>query len=273
MPITPSELARLRAFADTLADAARAAILPHFRAEPAIYDKLAGGFDPVTEADHAAESVMRALIEAEFPDHGVLGEEYGETPSRNGLRWVIDPIDGTRAFISGLPLWGVLIALCEDTRPILGVMDQPYLDERFVGHSSGAELNARGAFHVLATRPCPSLAGATIATTDPHLFAPAEHEAFTRVRHAARLTRYGTDCYAYAMVAAGCIDLVIESGLRPWDVAALIPILEGAGGGLVNWRGEPAWEGGQVLAYGDLRARDAALALLEGAAYETKRAS
>ncbi len=256
------DIPRLLAFADTLADAARAAILPYFRAPHACDDKGAGAFDPVTEADKNAEAAMRALIERTFPEHGVLGEEFAETLSRSGYQWVIDPIDGTRAFISGLTNWGVLIGLYCEGKPLIGVMDQPYLDERYRGWMDGASVTGRGETRVLKTRQCAGLAAATLSTTDPYLFRGDEAEAFARVRSGARLTRYGYDCYAYAMAAAGHMDCVIESGLKPFDIAALIPILVGAGGGVCNWEGGDASQGGRVLAYGDARIRDEALRLL-----------
>ena len=253
---------RLIAFADTLADAARAAILPYFRAEHGVEDKGVASFDPVTLADRAAEQAMRALIEREFPAHGVLGEEFGETKGSSGYQWVLDPIDGTRAFIAGLTSWGVLIGLYLEGQPLIGVMDQPYLDERYRGWMQGANATVRGATRMLQTRACASMSEALLSTTDPYLFKGEEAEAFARARGAAKLTRYGYDCYAYSMVASGHMDGVIESGLKAYDIAALIPILTGAGGGVCAWDGGDASQGGRVLAYGDARMRDAALSLL-----------
>jgi len=224
------DIPRLLAFADTLADAARAAILPFFRAPHVCEDKGRARFDPVTEADQASERAMRALIAQAFPDHGILGEEYGGTLATEGYQWILDPIDGTRAFISGLPTWGVLIGLYYDGRPLIGVMDQPYLDERYRGWMKAANVTASGETKPLQSRACASLSEATLSTTDPYLFIGAEAEAFSRVRAAAKLTRYGYDCYAYCMLAAGHIDCVIENGLKPFDIAALIPIVTGAGG-------------------------------------------
>jgi myo-inositol-1(or 4)-monophosphatase len=255
------DVTRLLAFADTLADAARAAILPYFRAAHTVESK-GELFDPVTDADKAAERAMRALIELSFPDHSVLGEEYGGVLASTGYQWILDPIDGTRAFIAGLPLWGVLIGLYYDGRPQIGIMDQPYLNERYRGWNDGANLTARGATRPLKTRACAGLGEAILSTTDPYLFKGAEADAFASVRAKAKLTRYGYDCYAYAMVAAGTMDCVVESGLKPFDIAALIPILTGAGGGVCAWDGGDASQGGRVLAYGDARARDEALKLL-----------
>ena len=256
------DIARFTAFAETLADAARAAILPFFRAPHVVENKGGALFDPVTEADRAAEAAMRALIEREFPTHGIQGEEFGVKASQDGHAWVLDPIDGTRAFIAGLPLWGVLIALSYQGKPIVGVMDQPYLDERYRGARDSATVTSRGQTRALKTRACARLSEAILSSTDHSLFNGPEADAFERVRAAAKLTRYGYDCYAYAMVAAGYIDCVIESGLKPHDIQALIPILEGAGGGVCAWDGGEASQGGQVLAYGDARVRDEVLALL-----------
>ncbi len=270
------QIDEFRAFADALADAARTAILPFFRAPHAIEAKTGRAhdpdkFDPVTEADHAAEQAMRALIEARYPGHGILGEEFAQRPAQSAFTWILDPIDGTRQFISGLPLWGVLIALAYEGRPIIGVIDQPYLDERFAGWPGGASLRTRGGVRPLQARACAALGEARLATTDQRLFRGAEGTAFAAVRDGARLTRYGCDCYAYAMVALGGLDLVIESGLAAWDVAALGPVLEGAGGSLTDWRGRPLHEGGallerdtrfQALAAGDARVRAEAVTLL-----------
>lgn len=260
------DIPHLLAFADTLADAARAAILPYFRAAPTVDNKGGARFDPVTEADRASERAMRVLIEQHFPEHGILGEEFAEKDATSGYCWVLDPIDGTRAFISGLPSWGVLIALAYEGQPVIGIMDQPYLDERYRGFPGGAELIARGARTALKTRACAELSDAIVMTTDQNLFVGAEAAAFSRVRDGAKLTRYGFDCYAYAMVAAGHVDCVVESGLKPFDIQALIPIVVGAGGSVTSWTGGNAAYGGQTLAAGDARVREAAMALLADAA-------
>lgn len=256
------DIPALLAFADTLADAARTAILPYFRASHSVNNKGGDRFDPVTDADQAAERAMRDLISAHYPDHGVLGEEFGASGDADGYQWVIDPIDGTRAFIAGLTNWGVLIALYHEGRPLIGVMDQPYLDERYRGWNAGANCVIRGAKRALKTRRCDGLNDAILSTTDPYLFHGAEADAFARARNAAKLTRYGYDCYAYAMVASGHMDGVVESGLKPFDIGALIPILNGAGGGVCAWDGGDASQGGRVLAFGDARVRDALLSRL-----------
>lgn len=256
------DVPRLLAFADTLADAARAAILPYFRAPHRVDNKRTDIFDPVTDADRASETAMRALIEREFPDHAILGEEFGGTLTASGYQWILDPIDGTRAFVAGLPTWGVLIGLYHDGEPLIGVMDQPYLDERYRGFPGGATSTIRGETRPLKTSACATLSDAILSTTDAELFRGAEVAAFARARDGAKVLRYGFDCYAYCMVASGFMDCVIESGLKPFDIAALIPILAGAGGGVCAWDGGSAAQGGRVLAYGDPRVRDEALALL-----------
>ncbi|MGE0740233.1 MAG: histidinol-phosphatase [Hyphomonadaceae bacterium] len=256
------DIPRFLEFADALADAAREAILPYFRAPHVVDHKGGARFDPVTDADKAAEHAMRTLIEAEFPDHGIYGEEFGESKGASDYQWVLDPIDGTRAFIAGLPLWGVLIALSWEGRAVVGIMDQPYLDERYRGWNAGANATARGQTRKLKTRACASLGEAIVSTTDPYLFRDAEARAFERVRQTAKLTRYGYDCYAYSMIASGTMDCVIESGLKPFDIQALIPIITGAGGGVCAWDGGNASDGGRVLAYGDARVRDEAIELL-----------
>ncbi|MBK8543676.1 MAG: histidinol-phosphatase [Caulobacteraceae bacterium] len=254
---------RLIAFADTLADAARETILPYFRAKHSVANKLDDGrFDPVTDADQAAERAMLAQIEREFPDHGVLGEEYGERAGKSGYQWILDPIDGTRAFISGLPTWGVLIGLYYEGRPLIGVMDQPFTQERYRGWMDGANATTRAGTHPIRARSCGSLSNATLSTTSPDLFEDDEARAWSNVRREAKLARYGLDCYAYAMIAAGHMDGVLESNLKPFDIAALIPIITGAGGGVCAWDGGDASQGGRVLAFGDTRVRDEALKLL-----------
>lgn len=257
-----TDLAEILAFADELADAARAAILPHFRQNGAIDNKLDGGFDPVTEADRAAEAAMRALIETRYPSHGVIGEEFGDKPG-DGRTWVLDPIDGTRAFISGLPTWGVLIGFTEDEQAVAGVMDQPFTGERWSGGRGQGAFWRRGTERLaLRTRPCASLSDAVIATTDPAILGEGYRTPFDAVRSRVRLCRLGLDCYGYAVLASGWLDLVLETGLKDVDIAALIPIIEAAGGAVSTWRGEPARLGGDIVAAGDARALDAALAVI-----------
>jgi len=255
------------AFAIELAREAARVILPFFRSDIGHEDKGgAAGFDPVTEADKQAEAAIRRLIATRYPDNGVIGEEYGEDRPDAEHVWVLDPIDGTRAFISGLPLWTTLIALRTDGKPTVGVIAQPYLDEIFIGGPSGARLLRGDVETPLAVRACEKLTDAVISTTDPDIFNGAELGAWTQVRATARLARLGCDAYAYAMVAAGKMDLVAETSLKPWDWSALVPVIEAAGGKVVNWRGGAPDDNGQILAVGDPRLIDQALVTLKRAA-------
>lgn len=247
----------LVAFLDRLADAAGAAILPHFRSRLAVENKLEGAaFDPVTVADRAAEEAMRALILRDLPDHGILGEEYGSERLDAEHVWVLDPIDGTRAFISGLPVWGTLIGLTRAKKPVLGMMHQPFTGERYVGDGTRSWYRGPDGARDLKTRPCERLEDAVLFTTSPSLFVGEERAAFDRIESTVRLSRYGVDCYAYCMVAAGFVDAVIESGLKPYDIVALIPVIEGAGGVVTSWTGGSAADGGRVVASGDPRLHD-----------------
>jgi histidinol phosphatase-like enzyme (inositol monophosphatase family) len=249
-------------FLDRLADAAAGAIMPHFRTRFAVEHKGGDGFDPVTAADLAAEEAIRALIASAFPEHGIVGEELPAVRADAESVWVLDPIDGTRAFISGLPLWGVLIGLLSKGRPVLGMMAQPFTGERYAGDGTKAWYTGPGGPRNLATRPCEKLADATLFTTSPFLFTDDELPAYRRVEAGARLTRYGCDCYAYAMLAAGHADVVVEAGLKPYDIVALIPLIEGAGGKVSTWDGGSAAGGGRIVAAGDPRLHDEVLELL-----------
>ena len=254
-------------FAVDLARAAGRVTLPFFRGTYDQADKGGpGAFDPVTEADRAAEAEIRRLIAARYPDHGVIGEEYGEDRPDAEHVWVLDPIDGTRAFIAGLPLWTTLIALRSQGTPEVGVIAQPYLDEIFIGGPSGARLVRSKGETPLKTRSCEKLTDAVISTTDPDIFTGAELGAWTQVRAAARLARLGCDAYAYAMVAAGRMDLVAETSLKVWDWSALMPVVEGAGGRVTDWLGgAPTEVDGRILAVGDARLTDQALVALKRA--------
>ena len=255
----------LSTFVDDLATASGQAILPFFRTHLTAHDKSLGGpFDPVTEADRAAETVMRRMIGEAFPDHGIVGEEFGSERADAEFVWVLEPIDGTRAFMAGVPLWGTLIGLCRNGTPACGVMNQPFLGERYFGDGGHATLTGPKGTSTLTTRRCRSLDDAILSTTSPRLFGEAELADFERVERAAKLTRFGYDCYAYAMLAAGHIDLVVEAGLKPYDIVALIPIIEGAGGTVTSWDGGSAASGGTVVASGDPRLHDEALRLLSG---------
>lgn len=254
-------------FAVELAREAARVSLPYFRGAFDEVDKGGpGAFDPVTQADREAEAALRRMIAARYPEHGVIGEEYGEDRPDAEHVWVLDPIDGTRAFIAGLPLWTNLAALQIEGRPTVGVIGQPYLDEVFLGGPSGARLLKGGDETPLAVRACAHLNQALIATTDPDLFSGAELGAWTQVRAAARLARLGCDAYAYAMLAAGRIDLVAESQLKVWDWSALTPVIEAAGGEVTNWRGDAPGSSGQILAVGDAALKDQALVALRRAA-------
>jgi len=263
--IGDAELRELTGFACRLADAAGAAILPHFRAPLAVRNKAGpGAYDPVTAADLGAEAAMRALIRETFPDHGIYGEEDEHLQGAGALTWVIDPLDGTRAFITGALHWGVLIALYDGARPILGVMDQPYTRERFVGNRLGARWMREGDERRLATRACAGLGEAVLYTTAPELFSEeGESQAFQRLAARVRLTRYGGDCYSYCMLASGYVDLVVESDLKPYDIQALIPIIEAAGGIVTSWTGGAAHYGGAIVAAGSAAVHAAALRVLQ----------
>jgi histidinol phosphatase-like enzyme (inositol monophosphatase family) len=253
-------MTEFESFAVELAAEAARVTLPFFRGAYAEENKAGpGAFDPVTQADKEAEAVLRKAISARYPDHGVIGEEYGEDRPDADHVWVLDPIDGTRAFISGLPLWTTLIALRVAGRAKVGAISQPYLDELFLGGPSGAVLMSRDQTHPLHVRPCERLTDAVIATTAPELFTAPELGAWTQVMAAARLARYGCDAYAYAMLAMGRIDMVAETGLKAWDWSALVPVIEAAGGEVTDWRGQPVSDDGRILAVGDPRVREQAL--------------
>lgn len=249
--------------AHALADAAREAILPFFRSAGMLADNKAGtGFDPVTEADRAAERAMREILAERRPQDGILGEEYGETRGESGLTWVLDPIDGTRGFLSGTPTWGVLIAVSDETGPVYGLIDQPYTGERFEGGFGRAEMQGPQGARRLATLGARPLSEAILFTTFPELGSEAERDGFAAVAREVRLTRYGMDCYAYALVAAGQIDLVIEAGLQAYDIQAPIAVIEAAGGIVTDWQGRPAHQGGRAVAAAGPEQHAAALEIL-----------
>ncbi|HVI27809.1 histidinol-phosphatase [Hansschlegelia sp.] len=248
------------AFVDRLAAASAQAILPFFRTSIGIEDKGRGsGFDPVTAADKAGESVMRAIIRDTFPGHGVIGEEHGDEATDSEFVWVLDPIDGTRSFILGLPIWGTLIGLLRRGTPCFGLMHQPFIGESFSGDGMSASYRGPAGTRRLRTRGCRRLEDAMLMATSPTMFNEAERAAFDAVSAQTRLTRWSADCYAYAMLASGHLDLIIEADLKPFDIVALIPLIEGAGGVVTNWEGEPASRGGRIVAAGDRRLHEAAL--------------
>lgn len=246
-----------------MADAAREAILPYFRRPGlAAINKLADGFDPVTEADRAAERAMRDLLVAYRPQDGVFGEEYGKSEGTSGLTWVLDPIDGTRGFISGTPTWGVLIALSDANGPIFGIVDQPYIQERFVGGFGLAEVQGPHGTQTLKTSSISNLSDATIFTTFPEVGVREDRAGFEAVGAQAKLTRYGMDCYAYALVAAGQVELVVEAGLNAYDIQGPMAVVQAAGGIVTDWQGGPAHEGGRAIAAANAEIHAAALDIL-----------
>lgn len=267
MDITKELAAELAATAHELADAARMATLQHFRqAGLTAETKETERFDPVTVADRLSEARMREILARRRPDDGILGEEYGTAAGSSGLTWVLDPIDGTRGYLSGTPTWGVLISVADTTgaemRPVYGLIDQPYIGERFEGGLGRARVLGPQGEAALRARPARALSEAILFTTFPEVGSADEGAAFRRVSARAKLTRYGMDCYAYALIAAGQIDLVVEAGLQAYDVQAPIAVIEAAGGVVTDWQGRPCPMGGQVLAAANPQIHAEALALL-----------
>jgi len=253
------------AFVDELAAVSGETIRPFFRTALGVENKgPAGDFDPVTAADRAAEAAMRALINRTFPAHGILGEEFPPERPDAEYVWILDPIDGTKSFICGLPAWGTLVALTRRGEPIYGLMHQPFTREHFTGDGSAARYRGPAGDRALHTRACTDLKDAVLLTTSPLLMNEADRQCFGRVEKAVRLSRYGGDCYAYCVLAAGHVDLVIETGLKPYDVLPLIPIIEGAGGIITTWGNGRPHGGGRIIAAGDKRMHAAAMALLKG---------
>lgn len=259
MKIADEELTIFVNFAERLADLAAGVIMPYFRSQLDVVNKSADSFDPVTRADVLAERIMRQEIHSQYPKHGILGEEGNDVAGLDPLTWVLDPIDGTRAFITGLPVWGTLIALNDGQRPIIGVMNQPYTGERFTGTPSMTCFNGRR----IQARRCASLSSATLMyTVSMERLGESQYEPLRAIIKKARHSRFGGDCYAYCMLASGLVDAVIESHLEPHDVQALIPIVEGAGGIITNWNGTCAQNGGTVVACGDPELHSALVNLL-----------
>lgn len=260
------EASNLLEFAHKLGDGAAEAIQPYFRRSLSVANKAGENlFDPVTEADKAAEAAMRALISAEYPQHGVIGEEFPNTPADGPFNWVLDPIDGTRSFIMGLPMWGTLIGLTRNGAPVLGMMNQPYTRERFWA-VEGGEAHFRDAYGAgtMRTRPCATLAEAVLAATAPDLFKGGDAAAFNMLSSKVRMTRFGGDCYLYCMLAMGGLDIVAESSLKSFDIAPLVPIIRAAGGVVTTWDGGDPASGGSIVAAGDARIHAEALKVLAG---------
>src|ERR1700734_316581 len=251
------------AFVDELAAVSGEALRPFFRTTLGVENKsISGGFDPVTAADRAAETAMRALIKRSFPEHGILGEEFPADRADAEYVWVLDPIDGTKSFICGMPVWGTLIGLTRRGEPIYGQMHQPFIREHFSGDGRGARYRGPAGDRDLRVRACAALGDAIMLTTSPLLMNEADRQAFRRVEREVRLSRYGGDCYAYCVLAARHVDLLIETELKPHDVLALIPIIEGAGGIITTWDNGRPHNGGRIIAAGDKRVHEHAMALL-----------
>jgi myo-inositol-1(or 4)-monophosphatase len=251
-------------FVDHLATVSGDTILPFFRTALAVENKRIGGFDPVTAADRAAEEAMRALIRESFPAHGILGEEQAPERADAEYVWVLDPIDGTKSFIAGMPAWGTLIGLMRFGEPVFGMMHQPFIGERFTGDGGAARYRGPAGNRDLAVRKCAGLAEAVLFTTSPLLMSEGDRGCFRRVENTVRLSRYGGDCYAYCMLAAGLIDLIVETEIKPHDIVPLIPIITGAGGVVTTWDNGAAQQGGRIVVAGDARVHKAALDLLNG---------
>lgn len=262
---TPQQLDGFAAFALELAEASRALCREYFRSDLTVDSKA--DETPVTLADREVETLLRTRIQARYPDHGVLGEEQGLVGADDGFLWVLDPIDGTKQFICGKGGFGTLIALSWRGRPLIGVIEMPILGERWVGVVGGSSHfeDYRGR-HKARVRSCPALSAAVLATTAPEAFDAAEFASFQALRGAVSLTIYGNDCYGYALLASGYLDLVVEAGLRSYDFMALVPVIEGAGGKITDWQGQPLGlkSDGRVLAAGDAAAHRAALGVLGG---------
>jgi histidinol phosphatase-like enzyme (inositol monophosphatase family) len=250
--------------AHTLANAASSVTLLHFRTSTAADHKGGGQFDPVTAADRGAEAVIRDILARDFPDHGIIGEEFGSANEGADYVWTLDPVDGTRSFILGLPTWGTLIGLKYQGQPLIGIMDQPFTGERFWNDARAAWYRGPKGLRRCETRLCPSLESALLSATTPDMFKGEETVCFDRLANAVRMRRFGGDCYAYCMLALGQIDIVAEASLKTFDIAPLIPIVEKAGGAVASWDGGPASEGGRVIACGDPSLLPSALAVLNG---------
>jgi len=256
-------------FAGRLADAARAETMPRFRAGQEVSNKAGIWFDPVTDADREAERAVRRMVNAVYPRHGVIGEEFGAEREDAEFRWIIDPVDGTRAYVCGVATWATLIALESRGRPVIGLIDQPFSDERWLGHGGRANYRRRGVESACRTSGVKDLKRARLSTTDPRreaYFTGDEAEAFAAIAARTQVARFSLDAYAYGLLALGEIDLVVESSLKRHDYSALAPVVEGAGGVITGWKGEPLGEDkrGRVLAAASPELHEAALEILRG---------
>lgn len=264
MTRNPAEIDRLIAIAEAAVDLAGAVIRPFFRA--GLDADLKDDLSPVTVADRRAEQAMRAMLAQHWPDHGVLGEEFGAERPDARWRWVLDPIDGTRAFLTGRPVFATLVGLLDGDESILGIIDQPITGERWIGAAGRSTVFRGGLGGKIGCRARENLAAAELSCTSPEMFVPEALAAFQRLAAGTRRTSHGGDGYAYGLLALGQIDVIAEAGLKIWDWTALIPIIEGAGGRITDWSGKPLTPGsdGRVLAVGDAALLAPALALLAG---------
>jgi myo-inositol-1(or 4)-monophosphatase len=259
----PPAFAELLALAHSLADQTGKVILPHFRSSLGIDHKGGALLDPVTVADVSAERAFRTALIAAYPEHGIIGEELGAHQPDADHCWIVDPIDGTRAFIMGQPLWGTLIGLAVKGTPLLGLMDQPFTGERFWSGETESYFRRGGEERVMRTRACARLEDALLGSSSPDLFVTEDdRRRFAAIESRVRLRRFGGDCYNYCLLALGSIDLVVEAGLQNFDIQPLIPIVERAGGVVTTWDGGDARHGGHILAAGDARLHAMALELL-----------
>lgn len=257
------EIDNLISVAHELADCARPIAIKYFRTtSQGIENKLKSGFDPVTIADKEIELAMRDILKRKRPNDSILGEEFADVSGTSEFTWVLDPIDGTKGYMSGTPTWGVLIAVNAGAGPVLGIIDQPYTGERFIGAVNKSQFIRSNITSNLFVRRCSDISDAVLFSTMPDIGTPTETQAFNRVMQRTKLSRFGMDCYAYALLAAGQIDLVIEAGLNAFDIQAPIAVIENAGGIVTNWQGGPAYMGGQVIAAGDPIVHKQALEIL-----------
>lgn len=254
------EINELADFALTLARASERQTLAHFRQPVKIHNKLDEGFDPVTEGDRGAERIMRELIEARYPGHCIHGEEFGVKDTGSAYKWVLDPIDGTRSFIAGTMTWTTLIGLEYEGKPVIGVMHQPYVAETFLGTPEGAFVIRANTREQIRVNPADDLAGSFGTTTSQNMYKSARQKrVLERFQTLLRNVRYDADAYFFALLAAGHIDIALDAGLQPYDIAPLVPIIEGAGGIVSTWDGKPAKDGGDIIAAASQRLYDEAV--------------
>ncbi len=255
--------AELTRFAIALAEASAAEILPYFRRNTAVDVKDGPVWDPVTEGDRAGERIIRNMIEERYPDHGIHGEEFGIKEARAPFTWVLDPVDGTRSFVCGMPTWATLIGLSYEGRPAVGLMNQPVVGDMFYGSPEGAWHDYRGQTSHIASRKNVSLSRASIGTTAPELYRSEENQRrFQALKARAQLTRYGGDAYFFCMMAAGHIDIAMDCGLQPYDITPLLPIVTGAGGFAAEWTGGDMSKGGNVITAGSRALLDEAMDIM-----------